>query len=169
MAVASDELTEARLAEQLQSLSPSVRVNDARRVAEVAVVASRKLRREYGVVGPPLFHNFLVNTRFKKRGLCFQWTEDLMARLARVRAGSLQLHWADARATTWREHNCVVVTAEGQPFAEGIVLDAWRHGGRLFSGSVHADHYPWREVRPRCRPHCSSRSRAALLRTPAAR
>ena len=31
----------------------------------------------------------------------------------------------------WNEHNCVVVTAVGQAFEDGIVLDAWRNAGNL--------------------------------------
>lgn len=146
------------LAEQLAALSPSVNKAEAKRTAAGAVLGGRALAREYAMVGPPLFHNFLVNTRVKKRGLCFQWTEDLMARLGSVRLRTLQLHWADARATTWREHNSVVVTAKGEAFDRGIVLDAWRHSGRLFWGPVRGDHYPWIEVQSRCahRPHHSS-------------
>jgi hypothetical protein len=43
------------------------------------------------------------------------------------------------------EHNSVVVTAKGQPFQQGLVLDAWRHSGRLHWTPVIADRYPWEE------------------------
>jgi hypothetical protein len=58
----------------------------------------------------------------------------------------LELHWGSARAGTLREHNSVVVTAEGQPFDQGIVLDGWRHLGWLHWTRVTADRYPWKEV-----------------------
>ena len=51
-----------------------------------------------------------------------------------------------ARLETRREHSSVVLTAPGQPFDEGIVLDAWRHSGRLYWGAVKTDKYPWIEV-----------------------
>jgi hypothetical protein len=133
------------LRQQLIELSPTVRPDEAQRVAECAYSSARQLTRDYGVLGPPLFHNFLVNTGIRKRGLCYQWAEDLFACLDRLQLNSLELRWGEARAGTLREHNCVVVTAKGQSFGEGIVLDCWRHGGRLFVGHVATDHYPWKE------------------------
>ena len=135
----------ASLRSSLLALSPRVSQNDAQRIAVRAHSTSRQLRREYRVVGPPKFHNFLVNAGIRKRGLCHQWTRDLMAQLATLDVRTLDLHWGIARGGTLREHNSVVVTAKGQPFATGIVLDAWRWSGRLFSGPVAGDRYPWKE------------------------
>ena len=140
---------EARLVSPLRDalvgLGPEVSQDEAAGLAARAFTESEKLATAYGVIGPPLFQNFLVNIGVKKRGLCYQWTEDLMRRLATSPLRSLKLHWGTARGGTWREHNCIVVTARGQPFADGIVLDAWRHSGRLFWAPVRADHYPWVE------------------------
>jgi hypothetical protein len=95
--------------------------------------------------GPPSFQNFLVNLGIRKRGLCFQWAEDLLAQLDALKVTTLELHWAEAYAGNWREHNCVVVTAKGQPFRDGILLDCWRHSGHLFWSAVATDNYPWIE------------------------
>ena len=133
------------LGNQLAALSPHVGAGEAKQVADCAYVTSRQLARDYRVIGPPPFHNFLVNIGMRERGLCFQWARDLFAKLNEIPLHTLELHWGAARAGTWREHNCVVVTAKGQPFEKGIVLDAWRHSGRLFWSPVRADHYPWKE------------------------
>jgi len=133
------------LREQLVELSSKVRADEAQRVAVCAYTSARQLTHDYRVLGPPLFHNFLVNSGIRKRGLCYQWAEDLFACLDQLKLVTLELHWGEARAGTFREHNCVVVTAKGQSFREGIVLDCWRHGGRLFVGHVATDHYPWKE------------------------
>jgi hypothetical protein len=37
------------------------------------------------------------------------------------------------------------VTAKGQPFRDGILLDCWRHSGHLFWSAVATDNYPWIE------------------------
>jgi hypothetical protein len=38
------------------------------------------------------------------------------------------------------------VTAKGQHFSRGIILDNWRYGGRLVWGAVIDDpHYEWHE------------------------
>jgi hypothetical protein len=136
------------LGENIAALGPKVRRDEARQLAECAYATTAKLRRDYGVLGPALFHNFLVHVGIRKRGLCFQWAEDLLAQLDALKATTLELHWAEARARTLRENNCIVVTAKGQPFREGIVLDPWRQAGHLFWAPVPADHfYPWVENR----------------------
>ncbi len=133
------------LRNHIVALAPTVRRDEALRVAMSAYATADQLRQEYRVVGPPLFHNFLVNSGIRKRGLCFEWAEDLLAHLDALRCSSVEFHWAEARAGTLREHNCVVVTAKGQPFRSGIVLDCWRHSGHLYCSSMDADHYPWME------------------------
>ena len=137
--------TVAKLHERLLALSPTVRSDEAKRVAIIAHEASQRLGREYRVAGPAHFHNFLVNAGLKKRGLCHHWARDLGGQLAGLKLRSLVLRWGIARGGTLREHNAVVVTARGQPFERGIVLDPWRHSGRLFFGEVVSDRYPWRE------------------------
>jgi hypothetical protein len=133
------------LGEELAALDSSVAAIEARRVAAGAHEQARQLAREYRVARPPLFHNFLVNVGLKKRGLCHHWAEDLSARLQGLNLVTLEMHWAIARAGTAREHNALVVTARAQPFERGVVLDAWRHSGRLHWGRVAADRYPWQE------------------------
>ena len=155
--------TVARLRERLIGLSPTVSSDEATRVAITAHEASQRLRREYRVAGPAHFHNFLVNAGLKKRGLCHHWARDLGGQLAGLKLRTLVLRWGIARGGTLREHNAVVVTARGQPFERGIVLDPWRHSGRLFFGAVASDRYPWRED-----PHDSFVPRVADRR-PAAR
>lgn len=133
------------LRNKILALGHDVKFQDAQNVAECAHRTAGELRHDYRVVGPPLFHNFLVNTGIRKRGLCFQWAEDLFASLDALKLTTLELHWAEARAGTLREHNCVVVTARGQPFRSGIILDCWRHSGHLYWAELAHDHYPWVE------------------------
>jgi hypothetical protein len=59
---------------------------------------------------------------------------------------TIDLHWAEAFQRTASEHNVIAVTAKGQPFQQGIILDNWRYGGRLVWGPVTGDpHYVWTE------------------------
>lgn len=133
------------LQQHLAALTPGVRPDEAQQLARSACRISRQLARRYHAVGPPQLHNSLVNAGIKKRGLCHHWARDLGEQLAALKLRTLVLRWAIARRGTLREHNAVVVTARGQRFDEGIVLDAWRHCGRLFAGPVAGDKYPWRE------------------------
>jgi hypothetical protein len=142
-----DVVAKAELRTKLAMLSPDVRADEAQRLAHTAYVTSRRLAREYRVVFPPALNNILINTGARKRGLCYQWTEDIMRELDALKLETLELHWGEAFAGTFSENNGVVVTAKGQPFGQGIVLDAWRYQGRLYWGPVRKDpeHYPWRE------------------------
>ena len=142
-----DIAAEAQLRTKLAMLSPTVRVDEAEKLALCAYKTSRRLAREYRVVFPPALNNILINTGGRKRGLCYQWTEDLMHQLDALKLETLELHWGEAFARTFSENNGVVVTARGQPFRQGIVLDAWRYQGRLYWGPVRKDPegYPWKE------------------------
>ena len=112
----------------------------------MAYATAEHFRHDYGVIGgPPSLQNVLVNLGMRKRGLCFQWAEDLLVRLDALKLTTLELHWAEAYAGTWRERNCVVVTAKDQPFQQGIILDCWRHSGHLCWSALETDHYPWVE------------------------
>lgn len=142
-----DIVAEAQLRTKLAMLSPTVRVDEAEKLALCAYKTSRRLAREYRVVFPPALNNILINTGGRKRGLCYQWTEDLLHELDALKLETLELHWGEAFARTFSENNGVVVTARGQPFRQGIVLDAWRYQGRLYWGPVRKDPegYPWKE------------------------
>jgi hypothetical protein len=130
--VAKNDFARAQaLAAQLAALSPKVDPKEAKAVAECAYAAARRLRNQYHMFGTPIFNNFLVYHGFRKRGYCYQWTEDLLLALDALKLKTLELHWGEAYAGTYRENNCLVVTAKGQPFERGMILEAWRHFGHL--------------------------------------
>jgi hypothetical protein len=136
----------AALRNRLAALSPTVRRDEAERLARCAYTTSRQLRRNYRVVWPPGLQNFLIHTGARKRGYCFQWAEDLMVPLNALKLETLELHWGEAYPATTSEHNNVVVTARGQPFEQGLLLDCWRYSGRLVWLPVTSDlHYEWKE------------------------
>ena len=134
------------LRNRIAALSPNVRPEEAQRVAQCAYTTGRELKREWRVVWPPGVQNFLVNIGARKGGLCFQWATELLLRLDALKLETLELHWAESFIGTMSEHNVIVVTARGQPFGQGILLDNWRYGGRLIWGPVSGDpHYRWKE------------------------
>jgi hypothetical protein len=134
------------LRNRIAALSPTVRPEEAQRVAQCAYTTGRELKREWRVVWPPGVQNFLVNIGARKGGLCFQWATELLLRLDALKLETLEFHWAESFERTASEHNVIVVTARGQPFAQGILLDNWRYGGRLIWGPVTGDpHYQWKE------------------------
>ena len=133
------------LANQLVALSPKVNAEEARRLADCAYAPVSQLRRQYRMFGTPIFNNFLVYHGLKKRGYCYQWAEDLLVALDQLKLTNLELHWGESHPHDWRENNCLVVTARGQPFNRGIVLDCWRHFGHLRWNAVLSDQDPYVE------------------------
>jgi len=134
------------LQRRLVSLSPTVDPGEARRVVDIAFTTGRELAREWRVVWPPGLQNFLVNRGARKGGLCFQWATELLLRLDALKLQTLELHWGESFPGTMGEHNVIVVTAKGQSFAQGILLDNWRYSGHLVWAPVVSDpEYKWKE------------------------
>jgi uncharacterized coiled-coil protein SlyX len=136
----------AALAEKLSALAPSVNSAEAQTTADAAVRYPLQLARDWHATPPAVINNMFINAGLHPRGLCYQWADSLTAKLLTLNLQSLELHRGVAHLGTGREHSCVVLTAPGQHFTNGIALDAWRHCGRLNFSTVHADKYPWREV-----------------------
>ena len=138
-----------QLEQELIGLSATVDTAEARILAETAVRESGILAEEYQLVRPAVAHNLLVVFGIRERGLCYHWTGDLMKKLQTLDLKSFQLHWGVAyRGSELREHNCVVVSAKGQSFFKGIVLDPWRNSGNLFWAQVTKDSYQWKVLPP---------------------
>jgi hypothetical protein len=135
----SDVAKAEKLADELASLSPRVNRDEAKLLADCAFATVTKLRREYRMFGTPIFNNFLIYHGLRKRGYCYQWSEDLLIALDALRLKSLELHWGEHDPNTWRENNCIVVTAKGQTFKRGIMLECWRHLGHLYFNPVASD------------------------------
>jgi hypothetical protein len=138
---AQDEKSIGELTNALIALSPrTVDQQEAALLSGTAHPTSRQLAREYGVHGDPAIHNYLINIGLRKKGICADYTRDIGARLKEFHFKTLVLHWGAAYAKESDENNALVVTARNQPFLDGIILDGWRRGGRLFWCHVRDDH-----------------------------
>src|SRR2546423_10799992 len=129
---ARDERSIKKLGDALVALAPDVDPGEAERVSVTAHTAARSLAREYRLVWCPGFQNLLINMGKRQRGYCGHYARDIGERLKELRLKTLVLHWGAVFAGTMDESNCLVVTARNQPFQDGIVIDGWRRGGRLF-------------------------------------
>ncbi len=137
------------LQEDLAALNQQADLLEAGQVAETAVTYTNQLAEEYHLVHPAVLHNVLIRLGLKDRGLCYHWTEDLLKKLQSLELRSYQLRWGVAhRGSELREHNSVVITARGQPFEKGMVLDPWRNSGDLYWALIKTDRYPWKERPP---------------------
>jgi hypothetical protein len=139
---AEDEALRARLV----ALSPTVNPEEARRVAYIAYTTGRELAAKWKMGSSPTIHSFLINIGLKKGGYCYQFATELLLRLEAENFKTLEFHWAESDPGTDTEHNVIAVTARGQSFAEGIMLDNWRHSGHLLWGPLDGDpSHTWQE------------------------
>ena len=117
-------------------------------MARISYDYPRELAVAWNVTDSAYIHNVKVNNGTRPRGLCYQWADDLEARLLQEDFRTLELHRAIANAMTpFRiEHSTVIASAAGARMDQGIVLDPWRNGGDLYWGPVLEDtRYPWVE------------------------
>ena len=155
--VSSETLTErqtraTKLAAAFTSLSPHVSPKEAKCFAMAAVERAAQLNREWHPMVFPWMNNLLVNTGLRQHGLCHHWREALFPTLHALHSQTLDLHLASARRATLREHNAIVVTAHGQPFETGVILDGWHGGGILQWSAVQNDRHPWKPLPPELIP-----------------
>jgi len=141
-ALSGEDMQRARLETDL-SLLLGYQDQETLQLAQTIVATTDELARTYQVQPPALWHNFLVNVGLRDRGLCCHWTQDLLREINALRLAKYHAAWGVSRYGTWREHNSVVITAAGQAFESGIVLDPWRHAGELFWAPVATDTYRW--------------------------
>lgn len=143
-AQAGDAKSINRFRDAIVALSPTVDPAEAARVSEISHVTARRLQKEWRVVPPANFQNFLIHIGARERGFCFHWAHDIGAQLRKLPLETLELRWAEAHPNTRLEHNVVVVTALDQPLGSGYIIDGWRAAGRLLWWPVRKDEYPWK-------------------------
>jgi hypothetical protein len=78
-AVAEQRIGELNRA--ILALGGYIDASEARRAARIAIEYSLQLAREYEVTDSAIVHNIKVNLGLKPRGLCVDWTRDLLTRL----------------------------------------------------------------------------------------
>jgi hypothetical protein len=140
------------LTQELLNLGLHINPQEARMFAYEAILYPQILAEKYGLVYPPTFHNLLINTGLKERGLCYEWSEDMITHLKAQQYESFDLRWGVANRGDLDEHNSVVVVAKGAPFWSGLLIDPWRNSGELYWSKLGDDpEYKWVENLERSR------------------
>ena len=135
-----------KLQNLLVTLSPNVNEYEAKDLARSSIHYSYELAKKYDVVSSPWLQNSLVNLGIKKRGLCFQWTEDLLRFLVHKNYKTLKFYAVGANIKYLNEHNALSVSAKSAGVKESVLLDAWRNSGSLYFIKIDEDkEYEWKE------------------------
>lgn len=140
---------------------------EAKRAARIAYEYTHQLALEYQITDPPLIHNMKVNSGLRPRGLCYQWADDIEARLQRENFRTLDLHRAIANADNpfLIDHSTTIISRRGDTLFQSTILDPWRKGGVLFWSPTLADTrdvwHPRAEVFERKRQRLVTRGKTA--------
>lgn len=136
----------AELEQGLLDLGPGIDPEEARRAARITYEYTYQLAQEYQITDPPLIHNMKVNAGLRPRGLCWQWAEDIEARLKQENFKTLVLFRAIANADSriLIDHSTAILSRRGDTMEQGVVIDPWRYGGVLFWSPLLEDtRYTW--------------------------
>lgn len=142
-----DQLTEA-LTRDIIALSDTIEPKEAFILADAAIRATERLTGQYGMSGPPEYHNIMVNLGFRDRGLCWHWTTDLLNTFFALNLETIDFIWAEAYAgSDLSEHNvAVIVPAADMRLENGLIYDPWRTSGKPYWILLKNDtKYPWQE------------------------
>ncbi len=138
--------TVSELAVILQSLDDDITVKEAKRLSLEIFHESEKLRKKFQPVSEPHINNFLINTGFKKQGLCYEWSDALYVHFSQSSYRHFAFHLLVAnKGEYFFEHNVMVVTAKNGAVMEGVLIDPWREPGSLYFSKVKEDKaYDWK-------------------------
>jgi hypothetical protein len=134
------------LSKYLYSLDKSIPFKDATLLSHEIFDETNKLRKEFNPTSQPLFNNFLVNTGVKDKGLCYQWSDALYLHFSKKQYAHFEFHLLVAdQGAYFSEHNVMVVVAKSGKVLDGIIIDPWRHSGKLYFVKVRNDKkYVWK-------------------------
>ncbi|MGC1502884.1 MAG: hypothetical protein WA782_01965 [Sulfitobacter sp.] len=163
----------AALAQSLRQMSPEVDPREADQAAQISFQTAFALMQSYQITDHPLIHNSKVNAGTKPRGLCYHWAEDMQARLMAEGFDTLDVTRAIANSDTRLliDHSTAVLIPKGGAMKDGVVIDPWRGGGRLFWAPVAQDtRYDWlpraQVLRDKGRIHYLHRTKGSLAPPP---
>jgi len=141
-----------KLSETLLRLDTAIPKSEAEALSQALYHYTAILVERYRLTQPPLWHNFLVNIGLREKGLCYDFSDALYLYLKQGAYPHFDFHLAVAhRGEYFREHNALVITAKGRSVEEGVIVDDWRHSGRLFYSSFRNDpEYRWQHRAERC-------------------
>jgi len=135
----------AKLSNMIIDLNVTIDRYEAKDIATSAINYSKYLAQKYRVVSPPLWHNTLVNLGIRKRGLCYEWVEDLLLYLLEKKYQTIQFYTVGSSVGSYFEHNALAISAKGATLKEAILLDAWRGSGNLYFIKIDKDKkYKWK-------------------------
>lgn len=136
----------SELSKLLQTLNPNIPKVESFQLSRDIFNETVKLTKEFELTSPPWFHNFLVNTGVREKGLCYHWSDALYVYLLQKNYPNFEFHLVGTHIGEYFfEHNALVVVAKNGNVMEGVLIDPWRDSGKLYFSKVNEDKkYKWK-------------------------
>jgi hypothetical protein len=133
------------LAYLLASLDRQIPQSESEQLAKDIFYKTEQLTKEFELISPPQFHNFLVTVGIREKGLCYHWSDALYLYLSEKKYDSFEFHLMVANIGEYfYEHNALIVVAKDGEIEEGIIIDPWRDSGELYFSTMKNDpEYLW--------------------------
>ena len=134
-----------QLSHLLQTYNKGIPLVQTRKLSQDISQKTEALSRAYQLTTPPLWHNTLVNTGFRKKGLCYHWSDSLYRHLKKQNYSGYTFHLMGANVQEYFfEHNALAVVPKGSKIEEGVIIDPWRNSGKLYFDRIKEDpDYVW--------------------------
>lgn len=135
-----------KLTTLFRTLELTITQDEALKLSQDIFWKTENLRKEFNRTSSPLWHNFLVNTGLRKKGLCYHWSDALYAYLSAKDYSSFEFHLMGSNiGEYWSEHNVLMVVGKEGMMQEGIIIDPWRDAKKLYFSKVTDDtDYVWK-------------------------
>ena len=142
----------SRLATLFRTLDTTITQEKALKLSQDIFWKTEDLRKEFNRTSNPLWHNFLVNTGMRNKGLCYHWSDALYMYLSSKDYASFEFHLMGANiGEYWSEHNVLMVVGKDSKMQEGIIIDPWRDSEKLyFSKGKDDTDYVWKHRMRAC-------------------
>ena len=140
----------------LVSLDEHISQSESMGLSKDIYEKTEALEKTFKMTSPPQWHNFLVNTGIREKGLCHHWSDTLYMYLSQKSYASFEFHLMGANiGKYWSEHNALLIVAKGENVKEGIIIDPWRGAGNVYFSTLKEDtSYHWKHREKRgCKRH----------------
>ena len=135
-----------KLTTLFRTLNTTLTQDEALKLSQDIFWKTEDLRKEFDRTSSPIWHNFLVNTGLRQKGLCYHWSDALYRYLSAKDYPSFEFHLMGANiGKYWSEHNVLMVVGKDKKMLEGIIIDPWRDSEKLYFSKVKDDtDYVWK-------------------------
>jgi hypothetical protein len=131
---------------QMQTQPDTALVKESTLIALTLVSKTHVLRKQFNMSFIPIWQNFLINIKIRKRGFCYHWANDLLETIIPLERNYFNVTWSESGPGTLSEHNVATLFPKGKEYKDGLFFDPWRTGGKPFWRSPLKDpHFNWKK------------------------